>query len=133
MPKLTQRAISHMPAPDPSGKQTLHWDEELKGFAVLCSGTTNAKTYVVQRAVKGGRKGTLTRRLTVGPVNTITLDAAREQAADMINDLRHGIDPKRRLDNATLRQSLDAYLAHKKKLSPDSIRMYRQIERTLAD
>ena len=36
--KLTKTAITRLKAPDPSGKQTLHWDTELKGFGVLCSG-----------------------------------------------------------------------------------------------
>jgi hypothetical protein len=62
--KLTERAIAKLLAPDPSGKQVLHWDTELKGFAVLCSGTTNSKTFVVQRTLKDGRN----RRVTVGAV-----------------------------------------------------------------
>ena len=33
--KLTARAIERLPAPDPSGKQTLYWDTELRGFGVL--------------------------------------------------------------------------------------------------
>lgn len=40
--KLTQRAIDRIKAPDPSGRQVLYWDAELKGFALLCSGVTNA-------------------------------------------------------------------------------------------
>jgi cellulase/cellobiase CelA1 len=51
--KLTKRAVERLPAPDPSGKQTLHWDTELRGFGVLVSGTTNGKSYVVQRDVNG--------------------------------------------------------------------------------
>ncbi|MBY0429773.1 MAG: hypothetical protein K2Q10_01125 [Rhodospirillales bacterium] len=35
----------------PPGKQVLHWDADLKGFGVLCSGKTAAKTYVVQRDI----------------------------------------------------------------------------------
>lgn len=36
--KLTEKTIAKMKAPDPSGRQVLHWDTELRGFAVLCSG-----------------------------------------------------------------------------------------------
>jgi integrase len=57
------------------------------------------------------------------------LEAAREHAADMINDLRRGIDPKRKV--STLRETLEAYLAARKNLRPASVRMYRQIEGTL--
>ena len=54
--KLTEKAIARLPAPDPSSGQMLHWDSELKGFGVLCSGTTGAKSYVVQHALKDGRR-----------------------------------------------------------------------------
>jgi hypothetical protein len=90
--KLTERAINKLPAPDPSGKQVLHWDAELKGFAVLCSGTTNTKTYIVQRTLPDGRD----RRVTVGAVNTLTLEKATALAADMLHALRHGHDPRRK-------------------------------------
>ncbi len=43
--KLTKTAVERLQAPDPSGKQVLHWDTELRGFGVLCSGVTNSKTY----------------------------------------------------------------------------------------
>ena len=43
--KLNVRAVDSLKAPDPSGKQVLHWDTELKGFAVLCSGVSNARTH----------------------------------------------------------------------------------------
>ena len=56
MPKLnlTERAITQMPAPDPSGKQVLYWDTTLRGFAVLVSGKTNQKTFVAQRDLPNG-------------------------------------------------------------------------------
>jgi hypothetical protein len=65
--KLTVKSVEKLVAPDPSGKQVLHWDSELKGFAVLCSGVSNSKTYVAQRVLPNGR----TRRVTVGAVNEI--------------------------------------------------------------
>ncbi len=123
--KLTKTGISRMAAPDPSGRQMLHWDTEITGLAVLCSGVSTSKTFVVQRALKSG----VTRRLTIGATNTVTLDDAREQAADLINDLRRGIDPKRKV--STLRETLEAYLAARKDLRPASVRMYRLVERTL--
>ena len=62
--KLTKGAVEKIPAPDPSGKQVICWDAELRGFGVLASGTTTAKSYIVQRRLPDGR----TRRLTVGAV-----------------------------------------------------------------
>jgi integrase len=128
--KLTARAVSQIKAPDPSGRQQLFWDTEIKGLAVLVSGTTSARTYVVQRTI--GAKGP-TRRLTIGPVNTIDLEQAKDLGADMLNDLRRGIDPKAKTTNWTLKEALDGYIAARKDLRPTSIRAYRNIERTLAD
>ena len=126
--KITEKAFAKMKAPDPSGKQVLHWDTELRGFAVLASGTTNARTYVVQRDLPNGP----TRRVTVGAVNELALDKARERAADMLDDLRRGIDPKKKIVNLTLRAALDNYLVARKDLRPASIRAYRiSVERHL--
>jgi integrase len=128
MPKsnLTEREIARMAAPDPSGRQVLHWDSDLKGFAVLCSGTTNAKTFIIQRDVNGK-----SRRMTVAAVNETTLDGAKKIAADMLLDLRHGIDPKNKDGAATLQTTLDKYIVTRRNLSPASIRVYRQIEKYL--
>jgi hypothetical protein len=49
--KLTAKTVAALPAPSPNGKQTLYWDSEVRGFGVLCSGTTNGKSFVVQRDV----------------------------------------------------------------------------------
>jgi integrase len=127
--KLTERAINKLPAPDPSGKQILHWDAELKGFAVLCSGTTNTKTYIVQRTLPDGRD----RRVTVGAVNELSLEKATALAADMLHALRHGHDPKKKIDNPTLRATLETYLTARRDLRPASVALYRQVvEKTLS-
>jgi len=70
--KLTEKAIARIKAPDPSGRQVLHWDTKLKGFGVRASGATNDKSYVVQGSVSGK-----SRRITVGPCNVLTLVEAR--------------------------------------------------------
>ncbi len=105
--KLTETAVRKIRTPDPSGRQRLHWDTEVRGFGVLASGKTNAKTYVVQREVDGR-----SRRVTVAPVNVVTLKKAREDATDILYDMHKGVDPraKRQADRAnatTLRQSLE--------------------------
>jgi hypothetical protein len=127
--KLTERVIERLPAPDPSGKQTLHWDTELKGFGVLCSGVTNSKAYIVQRTLPDGK----TRRVTIAAANEIDLPKARDQAADMLFELRKGNDPK--LRSATLQSTLDAYLKKRAdKLSDASVQNYRtMVERHLSD
>jgi len=131
--KLTQRAIDRLRAPDPSQKQIAYWDTELKGFAVLVSGLTTNRSYIAQRDLPSGK----TRRVTLGNVNELTLDEARDGAADLINDMRRGVDPKagrRGKAGATLREWLDDFLAARKNLRDNSRLSYRTaLERHVAD
>jgi integrase len=124
--KITDTAVAKLKAPDPSGKQTIHWDAELRGFGVLCSGVTNAKTFIVQRDVKDGAKG---RRLTIGDARTLPCDVARDRAADALDEMRRGIDPKAKAPEKakewTLQTALDAYLDARKNLRPASAAYYR--------
>jgi integrase len=129
--KLTEKRIAQLKAPDPSGRQVLWWDDQLKGFGILCSGITNSKAYVVQRALVNGR----TRRVTIASVAEIGLREARERAARLLLDMRNGNDPKagRAGGAPTLRQTLSAYLAARNSLAPRSKESYRAIvERHLA-
>ena len=127
--KLTERAVERIKAPTGNGKQALHWDAELKGFGVLCSGVSKAKTYVVQRDVAGR-----TRRITIGPANVLSLTAARKRAEAVLADFYLGLDPKAgRRGSLTLRSTLTDYLAARKDLRPKSVEDYRAIiERYLA-
>jgi integrase len=120
--KLTKAAIAKLKAPDPSGKQRLFWDTELAGLGLLVSGVTSTKTFVVQRDLPGGH----TRRVTLGPANVLTVDAARDLAKVALADFYQGIDPKiGRRGSTTLRGTLDAYLAARKTLRPKSVQDYR--------
>jgi integrase len=114
--KLTQKTVERLPAPTPSGKQALWWDVSLPGFAVLCSGTTNAKSYVVQRRGK---------RRAFASVHEMPLTDAREMARNLLLDLRRGIDPKQK-KAATLQEILEAFLAAKKDISHNTRTLYGQ-------
>jgi integrase len=122
--KLTVRAVEAL-EPDPDGRQTLFWDSELAGLGVLVSGKTERKTYVVQRDLPGGR----TRRVTLGPTNVLSLDAARERARGVLAEFYQGKDPKQaaRGGSATLRQTLDAYLAKSPDLSGRTVETYTRL------
>jgi integrase len=126
--KLTELAIHKLRAPHPDGKQTVYWDLNLRGFGVQCSGISNAKAFVVQADHNGK-----TKRATVGRTAEMTLIEARQSALAVLADLRKGISPGSKPDNAaTLRAMLESYLQARRDLRPASIRVYRQVERTLA-
>jgi integrase len=126
--KLTKASVDRIEAPDPSGKQRIHWDVELRGFGVLASGTTRAKSYIAQRRMPDGK----TRRVTVGAVAEFSrVEDARRKAGSLLQGLREGIDPKaeRRREALTgkpLGAWLDLYLQANKGLRPKSVEEYRR-------
>jgi integrase len=128
--KLTEKTIDRLRAPHPSGRQVLFWDEELRGFGVLVSGKTTARTFIAQREVDGR-----TRRVTIAAVAETSLKDAREQAAATLLEMRRGIDPKAgRRGAMTLRAALDAYVTAHSALKPKTVKCYRDaVERYLAD
>jgi integrase len=128
--KLTERTLARLKAPHPSGKQVLFWDETLRGFGVLCSGTTNARAFVVQREINGR-----TRRITIAPTNVLSLDEARRRAEEKLADFYRGIDPKQgRRGAVTLRRALDDYVAARAALKPKTVKNYRDaLEHYLQD
>ncbi|HVC52073.1 MAG TPA: integrase arm-type DNA-binding domain-containing protein, partial [Stellaceae bacterium] len=127
-PKLTKAVIEKIAAPDPSGNQRIVWDADLKGFGLLVSGKTDAKTYVVQRRLPDGR----TRRLTIGAVGEFDrVEDARRKAGTLLLGLRDGKDPKAERRKAaardrTLRYWLDSYLTARKDLRERSVEEYRR-------
>jgi integrase len=130
--KLTKDKIGKINAPDPSGKQMIHWDTELAGFGLLVSGKTESKTFIAQRRLPDGR----TRRVTVGAVGEFEkVEEARSKAGRLLLELREGKDPKaerRRAAARTLRGTLDLYLKSRKDLRERTVENYRHaVERHL--
>jgi integrase len=125
--KLTKAAIDRIKAPDPSGKQVIHWDAELTGFGLLASGISSTKSYIAQRRMPDGR----TRRVTVGAVGEFAkVEDARRKAGSLLAGLRDGRDPKAERRRAVARERtlgawLDLYLAAKKNLRPRTVEGYR--------
>lgn len=121
--KFTERAIARIEAPTVNGSQQLFWDAELRGFGVLVSGVSNAKTYIVQRALPNGK----TRRVTIGRTNVLALADATQRAKQLLATFYKGLDPKAgRLGDHTLRSALDEYLRTRTDLRPRSVAGYRE-------
>ena len=131
--KLNKRSVERIAAPDPSGNQVLHWDTELKGFGLLASGKTCAKTYIVQRRLKDGRM----RRITIGPAAVFDTDKAREIAQAQLGEMFLGKGPKaqgRSKIQVTLRTALTEYLSARASLRESTRRNYRKtVEKQLED
>jgi integrase len=132
MMKMTKRDIAGLKSPDPRGKQLIYWAEgsEHPGLGILVSGTTTAKSWVVQGKLKGGT----TRRVTLGPVAVLSLDEAWEKARPVLADLHSDVDPKAKKHKpATVREALEQYLRNPK-LAERTKHEYRgRAERHLAD
>jgi hypothetical protein len=101
----------------------------LRGFGVLVSGVTAAKSYVVQRPLLDGR----TRRVTIGPANVLRLAEAQERAKEALASFYRGIDLKAgRRGEATLRSGLEDYLQARADLRSRSAKGYRDSVNYLA-
>jgi integrase len=125
--KLTDKSVSNLRAPTPSRRQLIYWDTALKGLGVLCSGTSDIKTYVVKGTVRGRSV-----RRKVGRTNVLTLPEAKLRAKEMIHGFYAGVDPRaKKASGATLREVMEAYLkVHD--LKPRTRESYRDaIERHL--
>jgi integrase len=105
------------------------WDRDLKGFGVRVQ-PSGEKSYVVKYRAGSGR-GAPTRRVTLGPVGTLTPDEARRLAKITLGSVAHGLDPaavkaaERRA--STLHEVADLFLsehaeAKRKRLTASSYR-----------
>jgi predicted nucleic acid-binding Zn ribbon protein len=127
---LTEDFVSSLPAPDPSGKQRLYWDNTLKGFGVLVSGVTNGKSFVVQRTI-----GSHSKRVTIGSVYEIGIEDARGRAAGLLLQLRGTTYTRNRIQRWTLQRAFDEYLKERKVtlLSSTIDEYYANFKRNFSD
>lgn len=88
--KLARRTIA---AIVPDRKVVTYWDSDLAGFGLRVFPTGKASWICEYRAGAGGR-GAVKRRLTLGPADeTMTPEAARSAAKDVLARVRLGADP----------------------------------------
>lgn len=118
--RLNKRFVDRVSAPTASGNQEIYWCRDTKGFGLLVSGVTTQKTFVAQTKLKSGKR----RRITIGKLEVLTVDAAREKAIELLHHMRTGHDPKAR-GEVTLAEALEQYLADTD-LRPSSVRGYRR-------
>ncbi|WP_099864949.1 tyrosine-type recombinase/integrase [Pararhizobium haloflavum] len=108
MPKLTKRVVDSLQSTG-AKTGTLHWDSELKGFAVrvLPSGR---KTFVIKFRARNGRQ----RWLKLGAYGPLTAERAREIAKMELAKVVEGQDPAadrdERREASTISQLCDLYM-----------------------
>jgi integrase len=85
---ITKRLID---AIEPGAGDYFVWDRDLKGFGLRVQ-RSGEKSYVVKYRAGCGR-GAPTRRVTLGPVGTLTPDEARKLAKATLGGVAHGLDP----------------------------------------
>lgn len=89
--RLTKRSVEAITLPD-KGKRVELWDSQLSGFGVQVTASGN-RSYIFQYRM-GGR-GTSPKRITIGRHgNPWTADGARQQAQNLFELVRKGLDPK---------------------------------------
>jgi integrase len=91
MAKLTKRVVDQIA---PGDTESMHWDDELKGFG-LRVWPSGRKVYMVMSRVKGRL-----RRITIGPHGAITPEQARIRAHEILAEAKAGRDPAQELDQA---------------------------------
>ncbi len=119
------------------GQQVFYWERQLPGFGLKI--TPQKVVYVVQRRVSTP-KGIRNVRSVIGGYRELTVEDARDIAADALKQMRHGTDliaEKKSIVAAakTLQEVLDKYLEmYDTRLRPTTKNLYRgAIRRCFAD
>src|SRR5829696_9675226 len=88
--KLTKRVVDGLPAT--TSKPLFVYDADLKGFGVRCM-PSGVKSWIVEYRLRGGRRGTSRKRMTLGATTTLTPEEARKAARDVLASVQLGADP----------------------------------------
>ena len=127
--RLTRQTVARLALP-PGKSETIVFDETLSGFGVRIR-AGGKRTWVVQY-----RAGAKQRRLTLGTVEAVGPDEARERARKVLASVQLGTDPQaekaanRMRAALTLGKAGERYLMHaQSRLRP---RSFQEVERHLA-
>ena len=116
--RLTKRIVERLTA---EGKDAIFWDRDLAGFGVRVH-ATGRKLYIVQSRGPAGLK-----RVTLGPVDGETIEARRREAAEVIDRIKRGEDPKP-APEATVADLAERFLKNhvEVRCKPNTAKSYRE-------
>ncbi|MGW9821400.1 integrase [Methylorubrum extorquens] len=127
--RFTKQAVEALPLP-PHGSGKLYWDDALKGFGVKVN-AGGSRQWIAQYRSPDGR----TPRITIGRVDTLSLEEARKQARLILAKAQTGSDPQaekaeaRRQASVTLGSVTDIYLNQARNRLKQ--RSFAEVERSL--
>jgi integrase len=84
----------------------IQWDSDLPGFGLRVT-PNGAKAWVVEYRAGGGGRRAPSRRMTLGPIATLTAEKARGAAKDLLAAVRLGADPAKDLQTARAAPTVD--------------------------
>jgi integrase len=143
--RLREKDIERAPfcPVDPGGKARPYVWRDIVVTGLMVVFNAQSKTYKVQRDLYaqgkdgGPRQIVGTRKITLGTVDDMGLEEAREKAAELIKQMRRGIDPRapaRQRKELTLQDAWDAFREERVRLgrSAGTLEFYRDyVERNL--
>ena len=100
--QLTKRAIDALPCP--AERDTIWWDEDLKGFGLKIT-SAGRRTFLVQYRPAGDRRNP--RKYTIGEYGSVTPFQARIEAQRVLAERAAGRDPQAEKREATRRVQSD--------------------------
>lgn len=123
MANITKTYIEKNIEAVPTGKQVLHFDDQLKGFGVRV--TAGSKTFILDRKLNGK-----TIRQSIGRYPDWSVQQARDRARELIVELDKGIDIRQKAkpdsqDVPTLQAVFDRFLSERQ-LKPRTKTDYRR-------
>ncbi|HWA23179.1 MAG TPA: site-specific integrase [Caulobacterales bacterium] len=138
--KLTRDGLKAILKAAPPAKPTIYFDEAVTGFGVRVF-PTGAASFVLEYRPRDGGRDAAKKRIKIGAVGEMTLEAAREAAKDMKSDIRRakigeGADPMEERQAArraeTLEELVQAYLDRhvKVKRKASTLDLYQNYLRT---
>ena len=87
--KLSKRAIDALPCP--ADRDTIWWDEDIKGFGLKIT-PAGRRTFLVQYRPAGDRRNP--RKYTIGEYGSVTPHQARVEAQRVLAERAAGRDPQ---------------------------------------